>query len=468
MRTEITFYGGLNTIGGVVMSVVYGKERLLLEIGTAYDPAGDMFDGIVHHRTENYLFDELTLRRAPRIDGIYAKNELKDFNLISSEESDLHTSIFITHMHLDHMSCMGLVSDDVDVYLSEPAQRLEAALQAVGQGVKTLRKTGYKVLDPHQEYKIGEITVKPFLLNAKSYQDFSFYVTTPDMKIHYTGDLMLHGDYEDAVWAEMEYVKAQKPDVLVCESTTFMDSTMNMMYGSTEAEVIGAAELPDGMMNKQMVDEHLCQNLAGKTGLCVFNFYEREMSDVMAFEQMAERTGRTIAFEPETAYLVYKFFNKDVNVDVPDFTYNQPWFDELMQHATVITKKEVHENPSRYLIQNTYAHIMELFDLPNQDASYLHSGGTPIGEFDPAYANMQRILKMTGFEHVNFFMSNYFTHAYPPQVKYYCDQVDAKVLIPTHGNNPERLHAKEDRIRLLPELGKTYVMENDKLVEVSK
>jgi ribonuclease J len=183
---------------------------------------------------------------------------------------------------------------------------------------------------------------------------------------------------------------------------------------------------------------------------------------------MAERTGRTIAFEPETAYLVHKFFNKDVNVYVPDFRYNQPWFDELMQHATVITKKEVHENPSKYLIQNTYAHIMELFDLPNQDASYLHSGGTPIGEFDPAYANMQRILKMTGFEHVNFFMSNYFTHAYPPQVKYYCDQVDAKVLIPTHGSNPERLYAKEDRIRLPPELGKTYVMENDRLVEVSK
>ena len=111
---------------------------------------------------------------------------------------------------------------------------------------------------------------------------------------------------------------------------------------------------------------------------------------------------------------------------------------------------------------------MELFDLPNQDASYLHSGGIPIGEFDPAYGNMKRILAMSGFTHVNFFMNNYFTHAYPPQVKFYCDEVDAKILIPTHGNNPERLLAKEGRTQFLPELRKTYVLENDKLVEVSK
>ena len=55
MRTEITFYGGLNTIGGVVMSIVYGHERVLLEIGTAYNPATDMFDGTVQNRIDHYL-----------------------------------------------------------------------------------------------------------------------------------------------------------------------------------------------------------------------------------------------------------------------------------------------------------------------------------------------------------------------------------------------------------------------------
>lgn len=466
MKTEIKFYGGLNTIGGVVMSITYNKTRILLEIGTAYNPASDVYDGTVQRRKNHYLSDQLKLGGVPEVEGLYSSCFLHGYPLLSAEESDLHTSIFITHMHLDHMGCMGMVSDLVDVYLSEPAQRLEEALQTVHEGVVLYRKNGYKLLDPNQEYHIGEITVKPFLLNKKSYQDYSFYVETPDLKLHYTGDLFLHGDYVDAVWAEMEYVKNKKPDVLVCECTTFMDSTMEMLYGTKEAEVIGFAELPQGMLNKEMVDAELCKQLIEKEGLCVFNFYEREMSDVLAFNQMAQKAGRIIAYEPETAWLIWKFFHEKVNVYVPDFQYDEAWFEELLENNPVISKESIWKEPKHYLIQSTYKHIMELFELPNENACYLHSGGIPIGAYDPAYANMQKILKLAGFTHINFFMNNYFSHAYPPQVKYYCDQIDAKVLIPTHGNNPERLLAKKGRERLLPRLKTAYVFDGDKLVEV--
>ena len=305
MKTEIKFYGGLNTIGGVVMSIVYGNERLLLEIGMAYDPNSDVYDGMVTHRVDNYLVDELKLKRAPLVDGLYSKEYLRDFDLLAAEDSDLHTSIFITHMHLDHMSCMGLVSDNVDIYLSKPAIVLEEALETVGKGVTNLRKTQFKELDPTKEYKVGEITLKPFLLNDKSYQDYSFYVKTPDMKIHYTGDVLLHGDYADEVWKEMEVIKNEKVDVLVCDTTALMDNTMTMMYGTPNAEIIGQKELPEGMYSKKMVDNELSKNLLEKEGLCVFNFYEREMGEVLVFNEMAKKSNRMIAFEPETAYLVW-------------------------------------------------------------------------------------------------------------------------------------------------------------------
>ena len=110
--------------------------------------------------------------------------------------------------------------------------------------------------------------------------------------------------------------------------------------------------------------------------------------------------------------------------------------------------------------------ILELFDLPYTNSCYLHAGGTPIGAYDPAYVNMQRILEMAGFTHINFFMNNYFTHAYPQQLKYYCDQIDAKVLIPTHGKKPERLLATNGRQRLLPKKYATYIFKNNQLVEV--
>ena len=463
MKTKIKFYSGLDTIGGVVMSIVYGKERILLEIGSAFDPAKEVIKPNMEKRIEHYLYDELCLNKVPLVEGLYSKKHLKGFDLLASEDCDLHTSIFITHLHLDHMACMGLVSDDVDIYVSEPLLRIEKALEAVNKGVHTLHSGNYKILDPNKEYQIGEMILKPFLLNDKSYQDYSFYVKTPDMKLHYTGDVVLHGRYSDNVWKEMEYIKNEHVDVLVCETTSLMDNTMEMLYGEANAEIVACKDLPDGMLDTAMVDQKLLERLEQLDGLAVLNFYEREMEDVERFNHMAKQTGRIPVYEPETAYIIWKYFNEPVNVYVPDYTYEQDWFTELMENNPQVTLQQIHQNPRGYLLQNTYEHSMELFDLPK--GGYLHSGGMPIGAFDPAFANLQRILKLAGFEHIGFFMSNYFTHAYPSQLKYYCDQVDAKVLIPSHGRNPERLLASNGRQRLLPKLYQTYVLENDQLVE---
>lgn len=468
MRTEIKFYSGIHTIGGVVMAIEYGKDRVLLEVGVAYDPATDVYDGMVKHRKTNWLKDELLLNRVPAVDGVYRRQDLLDYPLTSCEESEKNTAAFITHMHLDHMTCMGMLGDEVKVYLSESAQRVEQALEDTGVGVVNIRTTPFLPIYDKQWVKVGDIEVLPFLLNSKSYQDWSFYVKTPDMKIHYTGDLFLHGDYVDAVLAEMEWVKEQHPDLLVCEATTFMDGTMLMMYDSPEAEVVGAIELPKGMLNKEMVDQIYLDEIKKQEGLCVFNYYEREMSDVMNFKEWAKETNRILAFEPKTAYLVWKFFGEKVNVFVPDVACfencKEQWFVDLMANNPEIKKQDIIANPRNYLIQNSYAYILELFDLPNENASYIHCGGTPIGDYDPAYANMQRVLELAGFNHVNLFQKNYFSHAYPPQVKGYVDQIDAKVLVPSHSMNPERLKAPEGRQQLIPELGVTYVMEGDRMV----
>jgi ribonuclease J len=128
-----------------------------------------------------------------------------------------------------------------------------------------------------------------------------------------------------------------------------------------------------------------------------------------------------------------------------------------------VTREEIFSNPSGYLLQNSYRHILELFELPDENGAYLHADGIPIGAFDPAYQNLQRIISRTKFEYVTFFSKKYFGHGYPQQVKYFVDQVDPKVLIPCHGFNPERLLPKNG-VQLLPDLGKTYILSNGQLI----
>lgn len=472
MKTEITFYAGIHTIGGVVMSVVYGGRRVLLEIGTAYEPSTDVYDGVVRPRRARRLEDELRLRRVPMVDGLYPRAAMGDFaGLASAEEYGLHTAVFVSHLHLDHMSCMGFLADGVDLYVSEPAQCIEAALETVGMGNYNLRTAPCLPLHDRQPVQVGEIKVVPFLLCGASYQDWSFYVETPDLKLHYTGDLMMHGDYKDAVLSEMEWVAAQKPDVLVCEATTFMDSTLKMVYGRTDVTVEPDPEVPAGMLDKCGLDAEMEKILRAQKGLCVINFYQREMADVEVFGRMAAACGRTLVLEPETAYVAWKFFRQPVHVYLPDDDRfapdgeyaRKPWFKELMAENEQVTAALIEQAPWKYLVQNSYEYLLELFSLPDKDASYLHAGGVPIGAYDPKYENLMRVMRNTNFRYITFFAQNYFSHAYPCQVKYYVDNIGAKVLIPSHSQNPERLLPGPGGRQFLPEYGVSYVWNGEGL-----
>ena len=100
---------------------------------------------------------------------------------------------------------------------------------------------------------------------------------------------------------------------------------------------------------------------------------------------------------------------------------------------------------------------MELFGLPGREGVYLHAGGYPVGDFDPAYQNMRRILEKAGFQ-LAAAQDNYLGHSYPGQVKYFVDAVDPDILIPCHSCHPERLLPLHGR-QLLPALNQTYILE---------
>ena len=183
-------YSGLRTIGGVIFSVTYGRDRVILEFGSAYDPATAVFDGTVRPRKKNWIRDRLKVGLLPRIDGIYRREDLGDFPLLSAEESDWNTAVFVTHLHLDHMSQIGMLSPDIPVYMHHNAQIIERALEATGNGVETLERE-YLDIVPFQSIHVGQIQVLPILCRDTGYCDFAFLITTPDGTIHWTGDLII-------------------------------------------------------------------------------------------------------------------------------------------------------------------------------------------------------------------------------------------------------------------------------------
>lgn len=77
-------------------------------------------------------------------------------------------------------------------------------------------------------------------------------------------------------------------------------------------------------------------------------------------------------FEPDAAYIVWKFFGTEPFVYLPDTEpYSLPreqwpaWLKQLAAHAKFISREDIWANPAGYMLQNSYPHILELLGLPN-------------------------------------------------------------------------------------------------------
>lgn len=434
-KTTITFHSGLDSIGGVIMELRYGDCRVFFEAGTAYDPAFDIFDGKVKTR-KNIIKDLLWIGQIPKIDGIYAKRYIEEMpDLLPAEGYPIKDqAFFISHLHLDHMRMMGLISPSVKVYLKESAQIIERALEDVDMGVEDLRDHRYE--DLKEETVIGEIRIRTFVLNDDSYQDLSFFIETPDLKIHFTGDVFVYGKYETGIRKELTYLHEHRPDILVCEGTRFFK-------GKSYDGIVPSFEPKDGLIRKDELDQRIMDRIRKHPSLVLFNIYEREMSDVADYMRFAQETGRKIVFEPETAHIINRFFNRTVTVLLPD-TYQEKkgYLDEILSVNDVITKEEILSDPGHYLLQNSYPNSLELLDFRDIGALYLHHSGTPLGTFDPHYQNLLNILSLSkvSYQKTYDYEDGYFSpHAENYQILAYCGMVGPSLVVPCHSENREAM-----------------------------
>ena len=464
-KTKITFYRGLDTIGGVIMEVRYGNSRAFFEAGTVFNPAFDMFKGQVNKR-ESLISDYIWLDDIPRIDGIYRKEDLmknrtlKD--IVSAEDYQIdHQAFFITHLHLDHNGMMGMISPLVDIYLSRPAQTIEYALEDVDMGVEDIR--GRKYLDIDDVTHIGDITVRRFILNDDSYQDYSFYIETPDLKMHHPGDVFVYGKYGDNILKEVEYLKKQNVDILFCEGTRF---SSDMDPDACRKNPLTPSFYPKkGMITKQRLDERIKETIRGYDGLIILNYYEREMSDVKDFLSYAKDTGREIVFEPKSAHIINSFYHIPVNIIDMDFDIkDQQIKAQILKENHVVTKEEILKQPDHFIVQNTFENLFELFDYRHTKTLYLHHSGMPLGDYDP---NMKKLMQMVelcqmDYSKTYFGEDGYFSpHAENYQILAYIDMVQPKLTVPEHTYNRKAMIANMTTPYFMAEEYVTYVYNSE-------
>jgi len=457
-KTKITNYAGMTQSMGAVFSICYENDRVIMDFGSGFNPEISNYI----KKDDNWIKDKLDLGLLPKIDYLYPEEYINGYDLKPYKPEVYNTAIFVSHLHLDHMSNIGAVHWDVPVYMSENARKLEYTLEEIGQGVDSINRE-YSVFENMQYVEVGKIKVLPIMNSPYSYNMYGFLIETPDCFIGYTADLSLCNEKPDMVLQEMEIFKERKLDLLYCDNCNFTDSVMQKLYGTLDPLEIPVDErIPEGMLSFDQHYDKISRYYLEAPGLVVFNHYQREMLDAYKILQWAQTSHRKAVFEPDAAYLIWKFYNKDVDVYLNDNVDDIPWFSAMKSHCRIITREDILKEPERYYLHISYRNIDELFRLKVHNGTYIHAEGDPFSSREIAI--MKDKVHATGYQFRNYDDEYYFQHGYPNMIRYFVDQIDPKVVIGYHGFYPERIPAKNG-INLVPELYKVYHFENDRMVK---
>lgn len=445
--TNLQFWGGLRQIGGTIVSVEYGDARVIFDFGLGFNPAENFFDGQVHKREDFLVKDYLKLNLIPRIDGVYSEAALSEANqdILPAERSEKNTIVIISHLHLDHIGAMGLIDPSIPVYFTKESKDLYDALVEIGEGVPGER--AYHTCEYGTAFSVGEINITPLHVDHDIPGACGYHIQTPDGSLVYSGDLRLHGKNPELTHQFITEVKALGVDAMIMEGTTLSSDEE-----IPEEKLKPNPAIPDDLLTEDTLISIVAKQLRETKGIAVFNIYHRNVARILGMIEAAKQTGRTAVLEAGTAKIISKL------TDVADvIVYQNKTKTEIQAgEYQTITAEEINLNPQAYFLQNSYENTLELFDFNVEGGVYIHSNGVPLGPFDPAYENLQRILAVIQLPFVAIGISG---HAIPAHLKYIVDEIDPAILIPLHSFHPERLLPKNG-IQFLPEYGVRYALVN--------
>lgn len=460
-NTKIRFWSGLKTIGGTIVSVEYENSRVIFDFGLNYSPS-ESFSARVKTRPHAMVEDYINLNKIPAMDGVYTKKDLRNLtNILPVEDDERNTAVIISHIHLDHIGAMGLVSPKVPVYLSENSLLLYEALEEVGDGV--FGERSYSSIAYNEVLSIGDIKVTAVQLDHDVLGACGYFLETPDARIVYSGDLRLHGKHPEHTMDFLTKACSFKPNLLLMEGT--------MINGEKDSKNTKASCELDGVNTEQQVKERIIERQERCSGLVLMNISETNLERVVDIIEGAKITGRIVVLEPKTAYLVWQMIGKfdflvykseELQIQLLENTAPS-WVTKLIEEYKTISYDEINLSPGRYILQNSFKNLMELLDLNLKNALYIHSNAIPLGAYDPDWERLQQFLRRLNLDYEYIGASG---HAFHSHLKCMIDEIKPEILIPLHSLYPEKVYP-ESKIQFLPKYDVEYMINDKKVIKLN-
>lgn len=442
--TGIQFWGGVGVIGSTKVLIDAGDARVLLDIGLDIPSGVDLFRSPVAERPGHELADRLRVGALPMIDDLYDPAQLAgscvDMPARGADSASRPTAVFISHGHIDHLGAAGFVRKDIGVHAHADTVRLMRALTAGGDPLPGGDPAWHPLADG-QQVRFGSVTVECVPVEHDVPGACGYLVTTPSGTIAYTGDVRWHGPHPEITGRFVE--RARGADVLVTETT-------QLSWPDTEATHRSDADV--------LAD--VARVIADSPGAPVLlSAYPRDVELAIGLIATAARAGRRIVWPGRHAAVLARMGVPEVcswDASRPQRPEHLRALETLEASVDLVGLGEVIARPGDFVLHPDARDLPALLDLPISPGTwYVHTGGEPLGDFDPRWAPFVDWLTALDVRLAKLGCSG---HATAGDLHRMVGEIAPRVVFPVHGAHPEALVPPPGTTAVLPALGVRYEM----------
>lgn len=449
--TKLTFYGGVDEIGGNKILLEDRKTKIFFDFGQSFTFGVDYFTSWLGARNINGLGDLFEFNLLPKISGLYAKEKLA-FTDLKYAEPEIN-AVFFSHAHFDHITHVCHLDPQIPVYLGAGTKLFLESMEETSSFCD-YGEHEYHTFRTGQKIKVDSITVEPIHVDHSIPAAYGFLIHTSGGTVVYTGDLRVHGPRKDLTEDFQEKAKNCNPIALVSEGTRMAVKEKRKNYSEKQVEDLG-------------------NEIVASTDKAVFvTHYSRDLDRFRSFYNVAKKNGRKIVITPKTACLLSRL-REDEHLDLPDPTKEEDilvyykrkksgqfeekdyyvWERKFMDK--MVTHEFVHKNQSRLIMDLDFYQFAELIDIrPTPGSPFIHSMSEPFSEEDVEDQVMHNWLDHFKLPFHQLHASG---HMNKDQIVDLVSRIGAKQVFPVHTENPRLFKSNCENVQIT-KYGREYVL----------
>jgi ribonuclease J len=419
-EASLTFYGGVDEIGGNKILLQDRDTRVFLDFGMSYSMKKKFYSPpFLAPKSERSLME---LGILPNIEGVYRFDP----------KPPTVDAVFLSHGHLDHSAYLSFIKREIPVYCGETTATI---LQTLSEVRRADLEFSVADLDFHtfrtgDKICLGGLTVQPFHVDHSVPGAYGFVIETSRGSVVYTGDFRNHGAKPEMTRDFVEQARASEPVAVVSEGTNMTGATV-----SSEVEVEGK----------------LHSIVSQAEGIVLAEFAYSDVDRLNSFYHIAKRNNRCLAVSLKQAHLL-NALKKDKGLNVPDLVSDDvlvfrkskkrfdKWERDLIDRYDgrdkVFDVFEASKRQCNVVLAMSFYDFEELVDLqPAAGSCYVLSASEPFNEeMEIDYEKLVNWLRHYGMPQYHVHVSG---HMMPLQLKAALREMGGKRVFPVHTENAD-------------------------------